>query len=362
MLYWIRYPFIRITASFAAGILFNYYTNVSLKLSVILLVASIFSLWVTRRYWKKNRFHQFNLIISFLAFSNIFLLGSLCLHCRNPALNKHHILRIPDEFDHYVLRVTDVPDTSGSWAKFPGEIQLIHHTAKWHKAGGKLLVYIPESVTVHFGDRLLIQGMPQRIKPPLNPDEFDYQLFMQHKGIFFHHFIQPGSFVNLESKHRFSFYGISLKARNGIAQILTERFSDTPTRGIMLALLTGQRQYIDPETYGRFIQIGVVHTLAVSGLHVGIIYMFLVMLFKPFHRHTWSKKICLGLKIIVLLFFAFLTGLSPSVLRATLMFSAMILGKILNRNSHVLNSVFLSAFLLLCIDPYLLYDLGFQLS
>jgi competence protein ComEC len=130
----------------------------------------------------------------------------------------------------------------------------------------------------------------------------------------------------------------------------------------MLALLTGQRNYIDQETYNIFISTGIIHTLAVSGLHVGIIYMFLLVLLKPLHRYGWSKKLSLIIKMAALLFFAFLTGLSASVMRATLMFLIMIAGKILNRNSPVLNSVFLSAFLLLGINPYLLFEIGFQLS
>jgi len=362
MLYWIRYPCIRIAASFAAGILFYYYTCISFKWLILLFTVTVISFGVAHKYLRKNRFHQFNLVISLSAFGCIFILGGLCIHARDVSVKKNNLARIHTGIDHYMLQVTDVPDTSGQFCKVQGKVRLVRNNGSWSKAHCKILIYLPKSTIIQFGDILLIQGRPHSINPPLNPDEFNYQQFMRHKSILYQHFIRNGEFIKLKYRPGFSIYGISIKARNGITGIITNRFSDKLTIGIMLALLTGQRNYIDPETYDKFIDIGTVHTLAVSGLHVGIIYMFLLILFKPLNRNTWSKKISLCLKILVLLFFAFLTGLSPSVLRASLMFSIMITGKILDRNSHLLNSVFLSAFLLLCIDPYLLFDVSFQLS
>jgi len=255
-----------------------------------------------------------------------------------------------------------VVDSSGRHTKCIGDVQWIRNDLSWEIAKGKIVLYLPISAIVDNGDILLIRGKPKRIKPPLNPGEFDYQKFMRNKGILFHHFIKSIDFMKIDHVNRQTIYHISLKVRNEITKRIKSRFSDGNTQGIMLALLTGQRNYIDPNTYNTFIQIGIIHTLAVSGLHVGIIYMFLIVLFKPLSRYTWGKKFSLCVKISVLLFFAFLTGLSPSVLRATLMFSIMITGRILNRNSHILNSVFLSAFILLCINPYFLFDVGFQLS
>jgi competence protein ComEC len=284
------------------------------------------------------------------------------MSARNISENKNHLSNIEADFDHYMVQVSDARDTSGNYCKFLADVKLTGKKGSWHISKGKILIYLPRSAIINYGDKLLIQGKPRRINPPLNPDEFNYQRFMRNNGILFQHFIKAGQFIRYENESRFSIYGLSLKVRNKISGIIHDRFSDRGTKSIMLALLTGQRNYIDQETYNIFISTGIIHTLAVSGLHVGIIYMFLLVLLKPLHRYGWSKKLSLIIKMAALLFFAFLTGLSASVMRATLMFLIMIAGKILNRNSPVLNSVFLSAFLLLGINPYLLFEIGFQLS
>jgi len=289
-------------------------------------------------------------------------LGSLCLHLRDITANRNHIAHQKKGFDHYLAQAIDEVDSSGRYNKLLVEVRQIRGEAPWVKAEGKVLLYLPGSGNVNYGDILLIRGEPQRIKPPLNPDEFDYQKYMQNKGIIFQHFIKGHDFVIIDQKPGSFIRRISIRARNRISSLITEHFKAKSTQGIMLALLTGQRNYIDQETYDNFIDIGIIHVLAVSGLHVGIIYMFLLVLFRPLYRNIWSRNLSLCLKIGVLLFFAFLTGLSPSVLRATLMFSIMITGKILNRNSHILNSVFLSACILLCINPYMIFDVGYQLS
>jgi competence protein ComEC len=288
--------------------------------------------------------------------------GSLCLHHRDFTAKKNHIVHQRIHFEHYLAQVIDAVDSSGRYDKLVVKIRQIRLDTSWVKAEGKVLLYISESGNINYGDILLVKGLPNRIRSPLNPDEFDYQKYMRNKGILFQHFLKPDDFLIVDQIPGSFIYRVSTNARQGIISIISNSFNEESTRGIMLALLAGQRHYIDHETYDRFIDIGIIHVLAVSGLHVGIIYMFLLALLRPLHKNKWGKRFSLCIKIIVLLFFAFLTGLSPSVLRATLMFSIMIVGKILNRNSHILNSVFLSACILLNINPYLLFDVGFQLS
>jgi len=362
MLYWIRYPCIRITTSFATGILFNYYTNMHPKILLVVLFGACILYLISLRYGKKIHFHNLNLVISFFAFTCIFILGSLCLHHRDFTVNNNHIVHQRIRFEHYLAQVINAVDSSGQYDKVVVKIRQIRQDTSWKKVEGKVLLYISESTNINYGDILLVKGIPNRIRPPLNPDEFDYQKYMRNKGILFQHFIKPDDFLIVDQIPGSFIHRISTNARQGIISIISNSFNEESTRGIMLALLAGQRQYIDHETYDRFIDIGIIHVLAVSGLHVGIIYMFLLGLSRPLNKNKWGRRVSLCIKIIVLLFFAFLTGLSPSVLRATLMFSIMIIGKILNRNSHILNSVFLSACILLSINPFLLFDVGFQLS
>jgi competence protein ComEC len=242
-------------------------------------------------------------------------------------------------------------------------VNRIQSNGKWQHIRGSVLLYLPKQEYPPYGRSLLICGPPQKIPPPKNPDEFDYRKHMHIKGISHQHFIKPGGYFEMDQGvDKRSLKGLTLGIRAHITRVLDKAIQDKYTRAIMLALLTGQRDYIDNGHYDTFIQTGIIHVLAISGLHVGIIYIFLVFILKPFSRRKWSRFFSYGLKIIILIAFAFMTGLSPSVMRATLMFIIMIIGEMLNRNAHILNSVFSSFFLLLVFNPFKLFDVGFQLS
>jgi len=301
--------------------------------------------------------------MSLMAFVSIFLLGGIYIQARDISKPKNHLLQIEDDIEFYTAKVIDAPDTTGKYCKVLSKVKRIRVNGKWRHAEAKVLMFLPKSELLTYGKSLVVFGEPQKISPPLNPDEFDYQQYMYNKGISYQHFIKSGRYIETSPQNRgVSIKGLSLRIRDHLSLIINSSFKDRNTKAIMLALITGQREYLNEDSYNSFIRTGTIHVLAISGLHVGIIYMFLIFLLKPLNRKKWSKTFSHCLKISILISFAFITGLSPSVMRATLMFVIMIIGIMLNRNSHVLNSVFLSFFLLLVIDPFKLFDVGFQLS
>ena len=132
--------------------------------------------------------------------------------------------------------------------------------------------------------------------------------------------------------------------------------------GMLSALTLGYKDALAPELRESFSTTGAMHVLAVSGLHVGIIFVVFGFLFSFMDRWRLGKR----LKPIVIIFllwcYAFITGLSPSVLRSSVMFSCMVLSGVFGRKSNTYNNIFLSAFFLLFFNPNLLFDIGFQLS
>lgn len=128
------------------------------------------------------------------------------------------------------------------------------------------------------------------------------------------------------------------------------------------ALLFGQRQEISDELYDNYKAAGVVHILAVSGLHVGILMLIFELLFNPLKFLSFGKPLKTFSVVVLLWCFAVLTGLSPSVTRAVLMFSLFSIARGIQRPSNSLNTLCLSAFILLVIDSKLLWNIGFQLS
>ena len=303
------------------------------------------------------------MLISISAFLCIFLFGCIYIQYRDISNYPKNILQINDDIEYYEATVIDAPDTTGKFCKVLSEIKRIRSYGTWQQAEAKILMFLPKAEPLTYGQSMLVFGEPQKISPPLNPDEFDYQKHMHYKGISHRHYIKPERYILTDLQDgRLSIKGLSLRIRDQLSRIIDSSFTNRQAKAIMLALMTGQRDYLNEDNYNSFIQTGIIHVLAISGLHVGIIYMFLLFLLKPLHRKKWSKALSYCLKIFILIIFAFITGLSPSVMRATLMFVFMIIGKMLNRNSHVLNSVFSSFFILLLIDPFKLFDVGFQLS
>jgi len=156
-------------------------------------------------------------------------------------------------------------------------------------------------------------------------------------------------------------YAASLR-QNIITKIEKANFSNTEL-GIIQALFLGQRDTISEETYTDYKNAGAVHILAVSGLHIGILLLFLEFMLRPMELLPNGKTFKLVVVVFLLWGFAFLAGLSASVVRAVTMFSFVAYAMYLNRPSNTFNILALSMFfILLVFDPMLLFNVGFQMS
>ena len=131
---------------------------------------------------------------------------------------------------------------------------------------------------------------------------------------------------------------------------------------IASALILGSKDELGFEVKQAYATAGAMHVLAVSGLHVGIIFLILNTLLSALDTSKKGRIVKAIILLIVLWSYALLTGLSPSVLRAATMFSFVIMGTVLNRKSSIYNTLAASAFFLLIINPNLLFEVGFQLS
>ena len=116
------------------------------------------------------------------------------------------------------------------------------------------------------------------------------------------------------------------------------------------------------EISNSYTQAGIIHILAISGLHIALIYGIILWLTKPLLRFKKGKLYIFSLSLSVLWFYAILAGFSASIVRAAVMFSVVALAKIVNRQSNIYNSLAVSALLLLVYNPNYLFDVGFQLS
>lgn len=195
-----------------------------------------------------------------------------------------------------------------------------------------------------------------------NPGGFDYRSYSLFKGITHQVFLNPGEMEIIKRKKTGWLSQTIFASREQILEILRKNIPGEKEAGLAEALLIGYKDDLDRSLVQSYTNTGVVHIIAISGLHLGLIYWLLALLLKPLGKSRSTKWLRPLLITAGLWAFSFLAGAQPSVLRAALMFSFIVWGESLSRRTSVFNSMAASAFLLLCINPFWIWDAGFQLS
>ena len=209
------------------------------------------------------------------------------------------------------------------------------------------------------GDLICFNGNFHPIANLGNPDEFDREVRLWQQGILYGQHL-PVSHLHFVAHRPTLLSHASLLRRHLINQVLNTSLS-FPCQDLLIALLLGDSRQIDPSVREQFSAAGIAHILALSGLHVGLITGLIWFLFFPLD-YLRLRKLRLVITLVVLAGFAWLTGMSPSVVRATIMISFTLIAIVLYRKSLALNAMCVSALLTLCIWPCALYQAGFQLS
>jgi len=222
-------------------------------------------------------------------------------------------------------------------------------------------VYFEKSPTTkHFllDDTVLFKA---KLKPVENfTPNFDYKSYMASKSIFYtayaknkntrHH---PAKQISLAQRLLFT--------KDKIKQLIKQSKISAQTQNLVFSILLGDKKELDEETATDFRNAGAMHVLAVSGLHVGIVYLlFDYLLF--FLTGIWARRLKWFIIVIAVWFYAVLTGMSDSVFRAALMFSGMAVAKLFERNYNVYNILAISCLISLIINPLSIFNIGFMLS
>jgi len=322
-----------------------------------LLVFLLFFLFARRM---SQRYNQW---LTVLAMIMLFMFGMLRLQSYRLDNSADHLLSFQG-IEAYEGVIIDEPVMKRRSVNVRLDVKRVFVEGTWQKASGRVNGYVSQehATAMRYGDRLLIKGSPEKTQAPSNPGEFDFANYLGYNNIFHQQFI-GSDFAMLGREMPNWFVEKSIKWRSQCRDLLMAHISDDEVRSVMLAIVLGIKDELDPELQSAFSASGAMHVLAVSGLHVGIIYMIVLGAFKLIRldgfRYRWWVAVA---SLLVLWMYAFVTGLSPSVLRAVTMFSFVALAKAMNRNSNIYNTLAASAFVLLWFNPYLLMSVGFQLS
>jgi len=232
---------------------------------------------------------------------------------------------------------------------------------RWAPASGGLLLYFYKmDAPPPFGSRLLLRKAPQPIRNSGNPGSFDFAAYSLRQGRSHQVFLKRGDYLVLEAPQKRSLPFLLFQAQQQVIALLRSHLSPE-VQGLAEALLIGYRGDLDKELQQAYARTGVVHIIAISGMHLALVYVLLLLISRPLNR-----KGLRGFRFLLVLSglwcFALLAGATPSVLRAACMFSLLALGNLINRRGNGLNTLMLAALVLLVVQPYWLWDAGFQLS
>lgn len=223
------------------------------------------------------------------------------------------------------------------------------------------------SVAPTMGDILLVHARITR-PHPLFLGDFDYgnYLRLQHKvGV---------AYVRTNQWQRIGHAPVrTLRAyAASIQQRLVQRYRDAGLSGQALAFISaitlGERDALDSSLRQSFAAAGAAHVLAVSGLHTGIIYLVIVSILtcfglrRPLYEQRLRRVLLSSAIIVAMWLYAFITGLSPSVMRAVLMLTIVQVGWVCRRQSISVNTLAAAACICLWVDPLSLFSVSFQLS
>jgi competence protein ComEC len=230
----------------------------------------------------------------------------------------------------------------------------------WHNANGKIRLRIQGSATPLFsGSILRFRKTPKPVQSKPG-SAFDYRVYLANQNIFHQLSLDSSELEVLKAGAAPD--GIIIRLRNNILSTLDESFPERSERALAKALLVGERAELEESLMNAYRDTGVIHVIAISGLHLGLIYGMLIMIFKPLTGKRNGKLLVNVFIVLALWVFTLICGASASVVRSAVMFTSLLVGNTIGSENNTGNALASSAFLLLCFDPFLINDIGFQLS
>lgn len=352
-------PFVKILVPFVAGILLvNWYEEAGVYSDYALIAIS--AIFAFAYLFKRFLHHYFYGLLNIVLF---FTLGVFLSFHQNPNNHSHNLTKAGTA-GVYVIRVDEIPQEKAKSIKFVSQVRYKIFKNSKIEVNEKVICYLKKnSKTLKPGDILSLRCSFKEINEPENLYQFNYKKFLKRQGIFYMTFINDssnqiqyhGNRANIIEK--FSYNGVVF-----LKQIFEKSIKDTVSRSIAESLVFGYKEDLPKNLIESYSKTGTLHVLAVSGMHVALVFFLLskILWFLDFKKN--GKYIKSLLVIFAVWGYCIITGFSPSVIRAGVMITLMITGKMLNRNVNVYNVIFATAFIILLINPFWLFNVGFQLS
>lgn len=335
-----------ITIPMILGIIFSYYLKINSSFLFIAILISflIFLFSIIFEFFKKRYlvilFFFIGILITYMKLESSTLIKFLNKDIELEGTIRETIYNEKD-ISKYILNVEKIVDNGASY--FLNE---------------NLSLKVIGQDKFEIGDKVLLSGVLKKPNKNTNPKLFNYRLYLQTRGIYTTITVKKHEINKVDEKILSWYENMKIKFTEYV-ELACDTYLEKQNSSIMKAILLGQSSYLEEQEYNKFKDLGLTHIMAVSGLHIGIISIFLITFLAYLGV---ERKINTILTLIIIWIYGFLIGYPPSVLRALIMFTLLFYSKIIFRRYDPINTLFFAMFIILSINPLWLFDIGFQLS
>ncbi|MDA9809615.1 ComEC family competence protein [Flavobacteriales bacterium] len=361
-----NYPIIKCLFFFFLGLIVEINFNFFPIIKPWLLI-TIISLLIVLEYRVSNSMFFKKISSEVLLMLALILMGGALVQSKNQFNHKNHFINSSKYFktNHdFLIKLNDPIKIKKEKVTVTGEIVGYIKNRLQYPLTGKVLVHLAldsNSNKLLPGDFIEVNSILNSIHSLGNPNEFDYSKYLKNKQIVAQFFLTSNTRWN-KYKSSFPLNRYSTIIRNRCLDIFKRSGLQSNNLFIASALTFGYKNDLNTFVKNIFSRTGAMHVLAVSGLHVGIIFLIvnsIISLLKIPFRYDWLGHFFI---LLIIWSYALITGLSPSILRATTMMSFFIIARVFNKHTSIYNVLFSSVFFLLFVNPFLIIDVGFQLS
>ena len=358
--------FVRVLLPFIMGIccVYNFQSHLLITVLLALSIVQLIYLLVINSFYKTLKAYKFKGITGIIFYFFCFTLGGLICLLNTQSLKKEYYAN--HSFDYLKVWVNDEPQQTNDIVRFEVVVTTGYEFGKPQNVSGKLLIALKvdslNPVKLKYGDELIISSKNLPVEPSYNPSEFDFKAWLATKNIYHQTFVNQNHLIKLKSNTGNPVIKYAIEVRKRQVAIYRKLIHNDEAFAVASTLVLGYRADLSKETLAAYSKTGTIHALSVSGMHVGIIYIFLNWALFFLDKKRVLKIFKLLIISTLIWYYSLLTGFSPSVLRSAIMLTVYILAKAFNINSNSYNILAFTAFCLLIYNPFLIWDVGFQLS
>ncbi len=361
---WNQTPFFRLLLPFLAGILTAIHSEIQIPHLEYILIGlfNVIALFLLIK--GLNFSYNYSWVFGTIVTITLFFCGCRLTLMNTDKLKTNHFSNFQNA-ELYKVKINSTSLEKERSYKISADVEAVKQNGKWINTSGKAMCYFKKdsaSKNIHYGDCIILKIKFSDIKLPQNPYEFNYKRFLSYHNIYQQAYIPSGNWRSLGINKGNTIISYSYSLREYLLNIYRENKITGDEFAVGSALVLGYTDDLDQDLISAYASSGALHVLSVSGLHVGIIYIIFNYLLFFLDKFKHGRFIKMVLLLFILWFYAILTGLSPSVLRSAAMFTFIVVANTWKKDANIFNTLTASCFGLLLYNPYLIMDVGFQLS